>query len=73
MRNQGYNLPDWVGKTSNRCDYMPDRDPYLPSWGSSIDSHMKFSTSQFLMLISPISSDLSLSCAQLYHLLRTQS
>jgi len=29
--------------------------------------------SQFLMMISPISSDLSLSCAQLYHHLRTQS
>ena len=29
--------------------------------------------SQFLMMISPISSDLSLSCAQLYHHLRTRS
>ena len=29
--------------------------------------------SQFLMLISPISSDLSLSCAQLYNHLRTRS
>jgi len=29
--------------------------------------------SQFLMMISPITSDLSLSCAQLYHHLRTQS
>jgi len=28
--------------------------------------------SQFLMMISPISSDLSLSCAQLYHHLRTR-
>ena len=24
MRNQGYDLPDWVGKTSYWCDYMPD-------------------------------------------------
>jgi hypothetical protein len=29
--------------------------------------------SQILMIISPISSDLSLTCAQLYHHLRTQS
>jgi len=29
--------------------------------------------SQFLIMISPISSDVSLSCAQLYHHLRTQS
>jgi len=26
MRNQGYDLPDWVGKTSNRCEFVPDRD-----------------------------------------------
>ena len=24
MRNQGYNLPDWVGMTSYRCNWMPD-------------------------------------------------
>jgi len=29
-RNQGYNLPDWVGKTSYWYDYTPDRDSYLP-------------------------------------------
>jgi len=73
MRNQGYNLPDWVGTTSYQCDYTPDRDSYLPYRGWSIDSHMKFSKSQFLLMISPISSDLSLSCAQLYHILRTRS
>jgi len=73
MRNQGYDLPDWVGKTSYRCDYTPDRDSYLPYRGWSIDSHPKFSKSQFLLMISPISSDLSLSCAQLYHILRTRS
>jgi len=29
MRNQGYDLPDWVGKTSYRGYYTPDRDSYL--------------------------------------------
>jgi len=29
MRNQGYDLPDWVGKTSYQCNCMPDRDSYL--------------------------------------------
>ena len=33
MRNQGYDLPDWVGKTSYRCYYPPDRDSYLPYCG----------------------------------------
>ena len=73
MTNQGYNLPDWVGKTSYRCDYTPDRDSSLPYRGWSIDSHMQFSKSLSLMMISPIPSDLSLTCAQLYHLLRTRS
>jgi len=43
MRNQGYDLPDWVGKTLYRFDYTPDRDSYLLNWGLSIDSHTKFS------------------------------
>jgi len=73
MRNLGYDLPDWVGKTSCRCEFAPDQDLYLPYQGWSIDSHTKFSMSQFLMIISPISSDVSLSCAQLYHHLRTRS
>jgi len=73
MRNQGNDLPDWVQKTSYRCYYPPDRDSYLPHQGWSIDSHTKFSKSQFLMMISPITSDLSLSFAQLYHHLRTRS
>jgi len=30
MRDQGNNLPDWVGKTSYRCNYTADRDSYLP-------------------------------------------
>jgi len=33
MRNQGYDLPDWVGKTSYQCNYMLDQDSYLPYWG----------------------------------------
>jgi len=24
MKNQGYDLPDWVGMTSCWCNYMPD-------------------------------------------------
>jgi len=43
MRNQGYDLPDWVEKTSYWCYDPPDRDSYLPFRGWSIDSHMKFS------------------------------
>jgi len=30
MRNQGYDLPDWVGKTLYRCIDTADRDSYLP-------------------------------------------
>ena len=30
LRNRGYDLPDWVQKTSYRCYYRPDRDPYVP-------------------------------------------
>ena len=29
MRNQQYDLPEWVGKIWYRCNYMPDRDSYL--------------------------------------------
>jgi hypothetical protein len=29
MSNQGYDLPNWVGMTSYRCNYTPDRDSYL--------------------------------------------
>jgi len=43
MRNQGYHLPDWVGNTSYRCNYTPDRDLYLLYRGWYIDSHTKFS------------------------------
>jgi len=72
MRHQEYDLPDRVSKTSYRCYYPPDRDSYQPCWGLSTDLHPTFSKSQFLMMISPISSDLSLSHAQLYHHLRTR-
>jgi len=67
MRNQGYDLSDWVGKTPYWCWCVPDQHSYLLYRGCSIDSHTKSSESQFLMMISAISSDLSLSCAQLYH------
>ena len=42
-------------------------------WDGQLTGTRKFLKSQFLMMISPISSDLSLSCAQLYHHLRTRS
>ena len=43
MGNQRNNVPDWVGKMTYRCNYMPDRDSYLPYRGRLFDSHMKFS------------------------------
>jgi len=72
-RIQRYDFPDWVGKISNRCNDTPDRNIYLPYRGWYIDSHMKFSKSQFLMVICPISSDLSPSRHQIYRHLRTRS
>jgi len=42
-RNQWYDLPDWVGKTRYRCDYMPGQDSYLPHRGWYIYLHKKFS------------------------------
>jgi len=33
MRNQGYDLPDWVGKTSYWGYYISDQDSYLVYWG----------------------------------------
>ena len=42
MRNQGYDLPDWVGKSSCRCIYRPDWDSCLPYRGWSIELHTKF-------------------------------
>jgi len=36
-RNQGYDLPDWVGKISYQCYYTPDRASYLPYLGWYID------------------------------------
>jgi hypothetical protein len=30
MRNQGYDMTDWVGKTAYRLNYTPDADMYLP-------------------------------------------
>jgi len=73
MWNQEYDLPDRVWKTSYRYYYPPVRVSYEPYRGWLFDPHTKFSKSQFLMMISPISSYLSLSCAQLNHHLRTWS
>jgi hypothetical protein len=72
-RNLGYNLPDWVGNTSYWYNYTLDWDSYLPYLGSYIDLHTKFSKSQFLMMISPISSHPSPSRPELYHHLRIRS
>jgi len=73
MRNHGYNLPDWVRKKSNWCCYMRDWHWYLLCRRWYLDSRTKFTMSQFLMIFSPISSHLSLSCPQLYYSLRTWS
>jgi len=43
MRNQGYDGPDWVGKTLFWFYFVPDRDLYLPYRGWSLDSHTKSS------------------------------
>jgi len=43
MRNPGYDLPEWVGKTSYQSYYMLDRISYLLFWVWSIDWHTKFS------------------------------
>ena len=73
MRYEEFDLPDCVLKTSYGWYLPPDRDSYMPYRGLSIDLYTKSSKSQFLMMIYPISSDLSLSCAQLYHHLRYRS
>jgi hypothetical protein len=43
MRNQGYDLLDWVVKASYRCNYTLDRDSYLLYRGWLLDSHTEFS------------------------------
>jgi len=70
-RNQGYDLADWVGKTSYQRHDTPDRDSYLLCQGWYVDSHTKFSRSPYLMMIFLVSSRLFLSHHQLYHRLRT--
>ena len=44
MRNQEYEFPDWVQKTSYRCYNPPDRDSYLPYREWEIESPTKFSS-----------------------------
>jgi len=43
MRNQGYALPEWVGKTSYQCNWTPDWDLNLSYQAWLIDYHTKFS------------------------------
>jgi hypothetical protein len=43
MSIEGYDLPDWFGMTSVRCNYTLDRHWYLLYWGWSIDSRTKLS------------------------------
>jgi len=33
LRNQGYDMSDWVGKTLYHCYDMPDQDLILPDGG----------------------------------------
>jgi len=71
MRHRQSHLPECDEQTLCRSYYPPDRDSYLSYRGWSIESYLKFFKSQFLIMLSPISSDLSVSCAQPYHHLRT--
>jgi len=43
MRNQGYQMPNCVKKSTYRCSYLPDREWDLPYWEWSIDLDTKFS------------------------------
>ena len=43
MRNQRYNLLNWVGKNSYVVYYTPDQDSYLPYRGREIDFHKNLS------------------------------
>jgi len=43
MRNQWYDLPDWVEMTSCQWNYTPDQNSSLPYRGWQIDPHTKFS------------------------------
>jgi len=73
LRNQGYNLPDWVGSPHigvithqiRNCTWCIGEGK-LTCTGNSLKS-------QFLTMISPICSHLSLSCPQFYHHIRIQS
>ena len=56
MRNQGYDLPDWVGKTSYWCYYVLDRDLYLLIRDGQLTRTRNSFKSQFLMMICPIPS-----------------
>jgi len=73
MRNEGYDLLDCVGKTSYWCVDKSDRDSYLSYRGWYVDSHTKFSKSQFPFMICSSSSNISPSYPQLYLHLRTRS
>ena len=73
MRNPGYNIPDWVGKISYQCNQTPDRDSYVLYRDGKLPRTQRSIQSQFLMMISPISSHLSLSRPQVYHHRRTRS
>jgi len=42
-RNQGYNIPESVGKATNRWYYNQNWDSYVPYLGWYIDSHMEYS------------------------------
>ena len=73
MRNQGYDMPDWIGKTSYWYNYTPDWDSYLLYRGGKLTGTQDSLKSQFLMMISTVLSHLSLSRPRLYHRLSTPS
>jgi hypothetical protein len=73
MRNRQYDLPDWVGKTSDQCIYTPDRDFTCHIRDGYLACKQNSLKSQCVMMILPISSHLSLSRPQLYHYRKTRS
>jgi len=66
---------DWLGGEDHVLVLVPAGSGLTPAAAGMVNCFRTRNSlkSQFLMMISRISSDLSLSCAQLYHHLRTPS
>jgi len=71
MTIQGHNILHRVEKTSYRCSYPPDQESHLQYWHGQFTLTQISRMSQFVTMISPSLSYLSLSCAQLCHHLWT--